>query len=127
MGASAKILSHLRTDPQWKDTKVAYVSCTDEPDWAEECMDLFRAGSLSLQQTVDIKEIYKANKNKHFQSLHKKTGIPYEDMIFFDNENHNCVNVQPLGVTCIYTPKGMTQEAWEQGLAKHAKAEVSAR
>ena len=77
------------------------------------------------EQTVDYKEIYKANKNRHFQNLHKRTGIACEDMIFFDNENHNCVNVAPLGVTCVYTPRGMTAEAWEEGLAMHAKAGAS--
>lgn len=34
-------------------------------------------------QAVDIEEIYKGGKSKHFKSIHAATGIPYEDMIFF--------------------------------------------
>lgn len=43
-------------------------------------------------------------------------------MIFFDNEKRNCIDVAPLGVTCIYTPDGLTKSKWDEGLAKFAAA-----
>ena len=42
MGNTADIIAELKTDDKWKQTKVAVCSCTDEPDWADECMRLFQ-------------------------------------------------------------------------------------
>ena len=44
LGISGCILQELKTDDRWGDTKVAWVSCTDEPVWAAECMNLFKVG-----------------------------------------------------------------------------------
>ena len=35
------------------------------------------------RQAVDIKEIFKSQKTTHFKNIHKKTGIAFEDMIFY--------------------------------------------
>ena len=122
MGNTAGIIKELKTDPKWKDTKVAYCSCTDEPVWADECMRLFEvAPGITLESAVDIKEIFKSQKTTHFKNIHKKTGIAYEDMIFYDNEEHNCHTVQSLGVFCVYTPRGMTEDAWRTSLSDFAK------
>eukprot|EP00980_Cylindrotheca_fusiformis_P009620 scaffold2125_cov126-Cylindrotheca_fusiformis.AAC.13 len=71
------------------------------------------------------------NKAIQFQLLldqanhHQAASIPktkenkklrFKDIIFFDNEAGNCKQVAELGVTCVYAPKGMTYEAWENGL-----------
>ena len=42
LGAIPEILAELKVDPRWKDTIVAVASCTDEPDWAQECMRKFQ-------------------------------------------------------------------------------------
>jgi len=42
-------------------------------------------------------------------------------MLFFDNEMQNCRDVAKLGVTCVYTPDGMTKRLWREGLDKFAK------
>mmetsp|Transcript_11731 Transcript_11731/g.27236 ORF Transcript_11731/g.27236 Transcript_11731/m.27236 type:complete len:230 (+) Transcript_11731:11-700(+) len=121
MGNSAEILYELNTDPKWKDTKVAYCSCTDEPSWAAECMRLFEVGDgITMEKAAPIKQIFKATKTEHFKRIHKDTGIPYAQMIFFDNEEHNCRSVKQLGVTCIYTPRGMTPAEWSRGLKEYA-------
>ncbi len=59
-------------------------------------------------------EISYDDKKSHFERLHKKTGIPYEEMCFFDNEYWNIKSVSGLGVKCIYTPDGMTRAAWDE-------------
>lgn len=51
-------------------------------------------------------EIYYGTKTKHFRAIHKASGIPYREMLFFDNERGNCRDVAALGVTCVYTPEG---------------------
>ena len=64
----------------------------------------------------DLIEISYADKARHFESLNRKTGIPFENMVFFDNEYENVRSVGQLGVKCYHTPNGMTREDWNQSL-----------
>ena len=65
-------------------------------------------------------EIYTGSKKAHFQSLREKTGMPFSDMLFFDNERVNVTEVGQLGVVAVYCPGGMSQGAWEEGLETFA-------
>lgn len=123
LGQTREILHSLRAPAKgdvpnpWSDTVIAYVSCTDEPTWADECATKFDLGDgMTVKSVVDIEEIYKDYKKAHFEQLHRKTGIAYEDMMFFDNEMHNIKNVMQLGVRCYHAPKGMTEDLWERAL-----------
>ena len=73
---------------------------------------------MTLSECFDSKliEIGFSNKREHFQRLHKKTNIPYQSMVFFDNEYSNITSVQKSGVQYIYTPDGMTKDAWDDAL-----------
>lgn len=43
--------------------------------------------TFDLLSLVDnLCEIYPGSKEPHFQSLRKKTGVAFEEMIFFDDE-----------------------------------------
>ena len=72
--------------------------------------------SITLNSCFDYIEISFNDKTYHFQILHKKTGIPYKNMVFFDNEHSNIKCVEKLGVKCVYTPNGMTRDAWAKAL-----------
>jgi len=99
------------------DIQAAVASRTDEPSWAQQCMDwLTIHDGTTLTACFHHVEIDFCDKEKHFQRLHKKTGIAYESMVFFDNEMRNITSVQKLGVKCIYTPDGMTRGAWDEAL-----------
>ncbi|KAF1778410.1 Magnesium-dependent phosphatase-1, eukaryotic type [Phytophthora cactorum] len=80
----------------------------DEEDEEEE--------KKSLLSIVDYEAIYPRNKRVHFEQLKKDSGIPYEDMLFFDNEYGNVHDIQKLGVTCAYCPQGLTEGSWIQGM-----------
>mmetsp|Transcript_25001 Transcript_25001/g.64528 ORF Transcript_25001/g.64528 Transcript_25001/m.64528 type:complete len:239 (+) Transcript_25001:1698-2414(+) len=122
IGASAAILKELATDPKWRDTQVAYVSRTEYPEWAIPCMKLFDiAPGKTMFSLSSYNEIHECSKKYHFKNIQKASGIDYEDMVFFDNERYNCTDCQALGITCIYTPDGMTSSNWKEGLAKHAQ------
>ena len=119
LGISGKILQELKTDLKWKDTKVAWVSCTDEPDWAAECLNKFKVqDGRSLDQLVDSIQIFKSNKQQHFQNLKKQyPSISYEEMLFFDNEGGNIRDVSKLNVKCVYCPDGVNEKAWDYGMS----------
>ena len=100
--------------------KVGISSRTDEPNWARQIMQwLTVADGTPLSQCftdTTLIEISYSDKSKHFESLARKTGIPYTNMAFFDNEYSNIQSVSRLGVKCYYTPNGMTREDWNNCL-----------
>ncbi|KAJ0404790.1 hypothetical protein P43SY_003466 [Pythium insidiosum] len=139
------VLSVLTTDLQFKGTtEVAVASKTTEPHWAKTCMKLMdvdvqrihvNAGAADdddddksdvapadelektrLQSLVDYEAIYPRNKRVHFQQLKEQSGVEYEDMLFFDNEYGNIVDVGRLGVVCAYCPQGLSEGSWLQGM-----------
>jgi len=62
--------------------------------WANECLDLFESKNGSkLASFVDVskgKQIFKANKQRHFEKLQKMyPSVSYNEMLFFDNEKRN--------------------------------------
>lgn len=119
LGSTARILDELKTLTIWKETKIAWVSTTDEPDWAKECLRKFRTtpNKIIIGDCADDEEIYYGNKKQHFKNIKKRfPEINYDEMIFYDNQMDNIRNVRELGVFCVYCPDGMTQEIWEEGL-----------
>ena len=122
MGAVSEVLYELKTADEWKETVIAVASCTDEPEWAQECMRKFEIGQAGsgvyVKDVMQLEEIHKGNKRGHLKSIADATGIALEDMLFLDNERGNCVDVAALGVTVAYCPEGVTAEAWRLALEK---------
>jgi len=111
-------INRMKRDDGWS-IQAAISSRTDEPSWARKCMEwLVVSDGTPLSRCFDknLIEISYADKARHFESLHRKTGIPYEEMCFFDNEHWNIRGVSQLGVKCFHTPDGMTKEAWNEAL-----------
>ena len=99
--------------------QAAISSRKDEPSWAKKCMEwLVVDDGTSLNRCFhkNLIEISYSDKARHFESLHRKTGIPFDQMCFFDNEHWNIRGVSQLGVKCFHTPDGMTVEAWNSAL-----------
>lgn len=131
------VLSILETDPQFKDTtEVEVASKTTEPQWAKTCMRLMDVDvadqnettgrKTALQSVVDYEAIYPRNKRIHFAQLKEQSGVEYEDMLFFDNEYYNTVDVGRLGVVCAYCPQGLSKGAWIQGMEVFQEAKRKA-
>jgi magnesium-dependent phosphatase 1 len=119
-------LQQIHSEEVFADTLVAYVSRTHYAPWAQECLEAltFDEGkTLSVARgAAELSQIYPGDKKTHFRKIHKATGIPYERMIFFDNERRNVTSVAELGVVCVWAPDGFTKTAWEQGLRDFAKS-----
>ncbi|MGK3733618.1 MAG: hypothetical protein ACI8RD_001281 [Bacillariaceae sp.] len=99
------------------DIKVAIASCTDEPGYARNCMKwLIVEDGSTLESCFDHIEIRPGDKRKHFESLQRITGIPFEEMCFFDDYDLNINNVSTLGVQCFHTPHGMSRQIWNDAL-----------
>lgn len=105
--------------------KLGGASRTCTPDLAREMLTYLRIPSDdgSSQPAVglfDYLEMYPGSKTTHFQRIQKKSGVPYEEMLFFDDEHRNR-NVEELGVTFHLVRDGVTREEIDKGVESWRK------
>ncbi|ROT43014.1 magnesium-dependent phosphatase [Sodiomyces alkalinus F11] len=62
-------------------------------------------------------EIYPSSKIRHFEAIHRRTGIAYEDMLFFDDESRNR-DTEGLGVTMYLIRDGTSWVEIGKGVAE---------
>lgn len=91
---------------------MALASRTDRPDWARELLDL-----MGYRNRFEYEEIFPSSKVAHFSNLHKQSQIPYSEMLFFDDEHRNIIEVGELGVNCVPITRGVDLSSFEAGLA----------
>ncbi|KAH1182117.1 hypothetical protein KIL84_009871 [Mauremys mutica] len=96
---------------------MAAASRTGETRGAIQLLELF-----SLRRFLRCVEIYPGGKSAHFHRLQQDTGVPFAQMLFFDDEERNIRDVSQLGVTCVLVPDGMTQALLTRGLEAFARS-----
>lgn len=107
-GAQIKLYPEVRTildDLKDQNVAMALASRTGAPAWARQLLQLFEIGHY-----FEYQEIYPSNKVTHFNELKKQTGVPFEKMVFFDDEMRNVHDVAALGVHAVYVPDGINRE-----------------
>ncbi|XP_028933452.1 magnesium-dependent phosphatase 1 [Ornithorhynchus anatinus] len=107
------VLDHLKG----LGVPIAAASRTEEIQGAKQLLDLF-----NLSRYFAYKEIYPGCKVTHFERLQEKSRVPLSQMIFFDDEKRNIVDVGKLGVTCVHVRSGMSLHVLAEGLERFAKA-----
>jgi magnesium-dependent phosphatase 1 len=105
------------------DIRAAIASRTDEPNWARICLEhLVIEDGTVLKDCFEepLIEISGGSKTGHLRRLQRRTGVNFEEIAFFDNENWNVKDVSRglPGVECFHTPNGMTREAWDKAKNK---------
>ncbi|XP_009366312.2 magnesium-dependent phosphatase 1 [Pyrus x bretschneideri] len=78
---------------------------------------------LSVKSMFAAQEIFSSwtHKTDHFQRIHTRTGVPFNSMLFFDDENRNIQAVSKMGVTSILVDNGVNIGALRQGLTKYTE------
>jgi magnesium-dependent phosphatase-1 len=95
-------------------SKIAIASCCDEPLWARQILQKFRifdpfehgfkktlAEASESEQLVQIR--HETKKARHVE-LRQASGIPFDQMLFFDDHKGNIRNVSSLDVPSTQTP-----------------------
>lgn len=121
-GAQA-VLRRIATEAAWAEVTVAAASSTTEPQWADTVMQLMRITpeGVTMAQRFSHNQVYPIhNKVKHFEALQAATGVPYDQMVFFDDCTYgdNCRQVERgcPGVTTMRTPFGLTEELFDEAM-----------
>ena len=75
---------------------------------------------------IKFRQIYPGSKGRtHFPRLRQETGVPFSEMMFFDDCKYsdNCVEVARAcpGVTCVRAPNGLTKEEFNLAIELYAK------
>lgn len=93
---------------------LAVASRTSEIKGANQLLQLF-----DWDKYFSYKEIYPGCKVRHFNNFRKDSKLEYKDMIFFDDETRNIVDISKLGVTSVLVKNGMTMTVLREGLEQH--------
>lgn len=90
---------------------MALASRTGEPSWAMQLLKLFE-----IDHFFGYKEIYPGSKITHFDNLQRRTGIPFSNMVFYDDEMRNIHDVGSLGVKAVFVEDGISGQMIETHL-----------
>ncbi|KAF8632133.1 hypothetical protein AX15_002027 [Amanita polypyramis BW_CC] len=106
---------------------IAAVSRTTAPKIASQMLSLLLVPSQSgdepskpVIEFFDQLEIFPGSKLVHFKHIHDKTGLPYSEMLFFDDEQRN-KEVEKLGVTFCLVSEGIDITTFEKGIEEWRK------
>ena len=111
---TAAILSSIREN----NIVLGAASRTCAPELAREALTMLKIPGTSSRHALgmfDHLEIYPGDKKTHFAKLQKKSGLEYEEMLFFDDESRN-KNVETLGVVMQLVKNGMSKQEVDRGV-----------
>ncbi|KAJ4716789.1 Magnesium-dependent phosphatase 1 [Melia azedarach] len=97
---------------------VAVASRSPTPDIADAFLD-----KLNMKSLFVAKEIFSSwtHKTDHFQRIHSRTGVPFNSMLFFDDEDRNIKAVSKMGVASTLVGNGVNLGALRQGLTNFSQ------
>ncbi|KAK8950412.1 hypothetical protein KSP40_PGU009876 [Platanthera guangdongensis] len=107
---------------QEKGVQMAIASRSPTPDIANTFIN-----KLGFQNMFVTKEIFSSHtyKEEHFRRIHKTTSVPFESMLFFDDEYGNIDKVSKMGVTSILVDDGVNLQELQSGLEKFTKSQTT--
>lgn len=95
-------------------------SRTSATELARRMLNLLKVDDGKAIDLFDHMEIYPGSKITHFTRLQKSTDLPYEEMLFFDDESRN-KNVETLGVTMHLIRDGVSRVEIDAGVRSWRK------
>ena len=100
-------------DLKSRNVTMALASRTSAPSWARQLLKLF-----DIEDYFTYQEIYPSSKIAHFNQLQKDSGVPFEKMVFFDDEMRNIHDVGSLGVNAVFVDDGVSSVIVNDALAQ---------
>ncbi|KAH9522769.1 Magnesium-dependent phosphatase 1 [Dermatophagoides farinae] len=82
----------------------------------QEANDLLQL--LKWNHWIDYKQIYPGCKIQHLTQLSKQSGCQFDQIIFFDDEQRNIIDLKRINVCSILVNNGMTFKLLNEGIDK---------
>ncbi|XP_009364249.2 magnesium-dependent phosphatase 1 [Pyrus x bretschneideri] len=105
-----------------KGISMAVASRSPTSDVAKSFLQTLGIPSLFLTQEIFSS---RTHKTEHFQRIHATTGVPFTEMLFFDDEDRNIQTVSKMGATSILVGNGVNLGALRHGLSEFARKSAS--
>ncbi|KAF8567134.1 hypothetical protein P879_07574 [Paragonimus westermani] len=99
------------------------LACASRTVFPESALQLIRVHGWD--KLFDVMEIYPSSKVKHFNALAKKTGVPFNEMLFFDDLHWNIDEVGRLGVHAHLVENGINTGLVRYALQSYEQAHKS--
>ena len=124
-------LRELATNPKYKEVKIGVASSSLEPSYSKACIESIEIiEGVTMKDMISYSQIGRdgqltSRKTSHFKLIHEESGIPYDEMIFFDDCNwgdHVGDVNRAFGVIGVRTGGALTMEHFHQCLEKFGKA-----
>lgn len=96
--------------------EIGIASRTGSIEAARDLIDLF-----GWRKYINYCEIYPSCKVVHFTQFEKQSGIPFDRMLFFDDESRNILDISRLGTVAILVEEGVDNNVIEEGLREFVK------
>lgn len=126
-------LQELHTLKEFKHTRIAAASSSEEPTYSAACLDL-----LEILPGVTMRSVFSyfaigrtkacgnltSDKRTHFKKIQAESGIDFSEMLFFDDCNwgdHVGKINKAHGVIGQRTPEGLQESEWREALATFAQ------
>ena len=118
-------LRELLTKPEYKNIQIGVASTSLEPSYSRACI-----AGIEITEGVYLKDIVTyaqigrsgkltSRKTTHFKLIHEESGVPYEDMLWFDDCNwgdHVGDLNRAFGALGVRTPHGLQIKEFHDGL-----------
>ncbi|XP_058759215.1 uncharacterized protein LOC131632484 [Vicia villosa] len=112
---SRGILSALKDE----GIDAAIASKSPTPHIATTFLDKLSITSMFVAQEIFYTSTHKTD---HFQKIQSKTGVSYNSMLFFDDDNNNIKEISKLGVTSILVRNGVNLGVFREGLTRYSQS-----
>jgi len=122
-----RVLFELATNPEYRGVRLATASSSLEPAYSYACLAGIEVlpglalGDMMAHNQIGRTGRLSPDKTTHFKELHEESGVPYAEMLFFDDCNwgDHCQRVtKAFGVVSQRTPHGLQWEEFENALRK---------
>jgi len=119
----AETWNEIMTNPEFQKTSIAIASRCWYYDWAIKLLNLYEVEpGKKMMDCCKYMEIYDRNKKNHFKSIKAKSGVEFEDMLFFDDMRDNINDAKSLGVVSVLCSDGFSRRKWKEGLMLFEKS-----
>mmetsp|Transcript_4572 Transcript_4572/g.9138 ORF Transcript_4572/g.9138 Transcript_4572/m.9138 type:complete len:328 (-) Transcript_4572:115-1098(-) len=105
-------------DGHWAGVKLAAISNDDHSfETTKNFLKMFRIDDgLRLFQVFDHIVLKRGTVKNHLEIIRTRTGIEYQDMLYYDNQRYNVAEAQDLGCCALYVKEGFAEGTFTKSL-----------